>query len=86
MRLFRVQRKPAPIRTLEELTARGNRTTLGDALDLHLAAVAGSNLDAVVLVSDGRNNAGLDPVEVARNYALRGITIHTVGVGDPDSA
>lgn len=84
VRLFRVQRKPAPIRNLEELSARGNRTTLGDALDLHLAAVAGSSLDAVVLVSDGRNNAGLDPVEVARNYALRGITIHTVGVGDPE--
>ena len=84
VRLFRVQRKPTPIRGLDELTARGNRTTLGDALDLHLAGAAGSNLDAVVLVSDGRNNAGLDPVEVARNYALRGIAIHTIGVGDPE--
>jgi uncharacterized membrane protein len=84
VRLFRLQRKPAPIRSLEELTARGNRTALGDGLDLHLAGTAGSNLDAVVLVSDGRNNAGLDPVEVARNYALRGIAIHTIGVGDPE--
>ena len=84
LRLFRVQRKPSPIRTLDELTASGNRTTLGDALDLHLAAAAGSNLDAVVLVSDGRNNGGLDPVEVARGYALRGIAIHTIGVGDPE--
>jgi hypothetical protein len=84
VRLFRVQRKPAPIRSLEELTARGSRTALGDALDLHQAATSGANLDAVVLVSDGRNNAGLDPVEVARNYALRGIPIHTVGVGDPE--
>lgn len=84
VRLFRVQRKPVPIRSLAELTARGNRTTLGDALDLHRAAVAGSNVDAVILVSDGRNNAGLDPVEVAREYGLRGITIHTIGVGDPE--
>lgn len=84
VRLFRMQRKPAPIRTLDELTARGNRTTLGDALDLHLAANAGSNLDAVVVVSDGRNNAGLDPVEVAEGYALRGIPVHTIGVGDPE--
>ncbi|MFY9343423.1 MAG: VWA domain-containing protein [Planctomycetota bacterium] len=84
VRLFRVQRKPAAIRSLDELTARGNRTTLGDALDLHLAAAAGSNLDAVILVSDGRNNAGLDPVEVAKSWALRGIPIHTVGVGDPE--
>jgi hypothetical protein len=61
VRLFRVQRKPTPIRGLDELTARGNRTTLGDALDLHLGAIGGSNVDAV-----------------------RGITIHTIGVGDPE--
>lgn len=84
VRLFRVQRKPTAIRSVDELTARGNRTALGDALDLHLAAATGSNLDAVILVSDGRNNSGLDPVEVAKNYGLRGITIHTVGVGDPE--
>lgn len=84
VRLFRVQRKPVPIRSLQELTARGNRTSLGDALDLHRAATSGSNLDAVILVSDGRNNAGLDPVDVAREYGLRGIVIHTVGVGDPE--
>ena len=84
VRLFRLDRKPAPIRSLAELTARGNRTALGDGLDLHLAGNAGSNLEAVLLVSDGRNNAGLDPVEVARNYALRGIAIHTIGVGDPE--
>lgn len=83
VRLFRVQRKPVPIRSLDELSGRGNRTALGDALDLHLAQAAGNNLDAVVLVSDGRNNAGLDPVEVAGTYALRGIAIHTLGVGDP---
>ena len=58
VRLFRMQRKPVPIRSLDELTARGNRTTLGDALDLHMATIAGSNVDAVVLVSDGRNNGG----------------------------
>ena len=84
VRLFRVQRKPSPIRDLAELTARGNRTALGDALDLHLGAAAGANLDAVVLVSDGRNNAGLDPVVAADGYALRGIPIHTIGVGDPE--
>lgn len=83
VRLYRVQRKPEPIRDLGELTARSNRTQLGDALDLHLATAGGSNLDAVILVSDGRNNAGLDPVEVAARYAVRGIPVHTIGVGDP---
>lgn len=84
LRLFRVQRKPLPIRELAEVTARGSRTQLGDALDVHLATAASSNLDAVILVSDGRSNTGLDPIEVAARYGLRGVPIHTVGVGDPE--
>ena len=84
VRLFRVDRKPTPVRSLDELTARGNRTALGDALDLHLQSATGANLDALILVSDGRTNAGLDPSEVAANYGLRGIPVHTIGVGDPE--
>jgi hypothetical protein len=83
VRLFRVQRKPIPIRSLDELTARGNRTQLGDALDLHLGTAGSVYVDAVILVSDGRNNAGLDPVETAQKYAVRGIPVHTIGTGDP---
>ena len=84
VRLFRVDRQPTPIRSLDEVTARGNRTALGDGLDLHLQSATGGNLDAVILVSDGQSNAGLDPVEVAENYGRRGIPIHTIGVGDPE--
>lgn len=83
VRLFRVQRKPVPVRSLGELTARGNRTQLGDALDIHLGSAGASTVDGVVLISDGRNNQGLDPVEVAQKYGLRGIPIYTIGVGDP---
>lgn len=82
VRLFRVQRKPVPVRSLDELTARGNRTQLGDALEVHLGAAGSVYVDALILVSDGRNNHGLDPVEVAGKYGVRGIPIHTVGVGD----
>ena len=83
VRLFAVQPKPLPIRALTELSANANRTALGDALDLHLAAAGAANLDAVLLVSDGRSNSGLDPVEAARSYALRGVPVFTIGVGDP---
>lgn len=85
VRLFRVQRKPLPIRTLDEVTARGSRTLLGEALDGHLATAGGSNLDAVILVSDGRNNGDQDPREVGKRYSLRGIPIHTIGVGDENA-
>jgi len=84
VRLFRVENKPDAIRSISELTGRGNRTALGNALDLHLQSATGANLDAVILVSDGRNNAGIDPLEVASNYGMRGITVHTIGVGDPE--
>ena len=84
VRLFRVERKPTPIRSLSELTARGNRTALGDGLDMHLQSATGANLDAIILVSDGRSNAGSDPAEIAAAYGLRGIPVHTVGVGDPE--
>lgn len=84
LRLFRFVRKPIPIRDLGELTSGGSRTWLGDALDLHLPALGAANVDSVVLVSDGRNNAGLDPLEAAQKYRLNDTAIITVGVGDPN--
>ncbi len=83
VRLYRMQRKTLAMRELSELTARGNRTQIGDALEAHLAAAGGGDLDAVILLSDGRNNQGTPPEEAAQRYALRGIPIHTIAVGDP---
>lgn len=84
LRLFRFWRKPSPIRDLGELTARGPRTQIGDALDLHLTDSAAQNLDALILVSDGRSNSGLDPVQAARKYAVADVPVFTIGVGDPN--
>ncbi len=84
LRMFRFVRKPLPIRDLGELSSGGSRTQIGDALDLHLAAAGAVNLDAVILVSDGRNNAGLPPIEVAGKYKLADVPIYTIGVGDPN--
>ena len=84
VRLFRFVRKPLPIRDLSELTSKGARTPLGDALDLHLAGSGAGELEAVILVSDGRNNAGVSPVDVAGKYRAADLPIFTVGVGDPN--
>jgi len=83
VRLYRFVRKPTSIGGFDELSARGPRSPIGDALDLHLGASGATNLDAVVLVSDGRSNAGLAPVEVAAKYRSNDLPIFTVGVGDP---
>lgn len=83
VRLFRFARKPMPIRDLSELQGKASRTQIGDALDLHLAETGSVNLDSVILVSDGCNNAGLPPVEVAGKYRSADLPIWSLGVGDP---
>ncbi len=84
LRLFRFSREPRLIRDFDELTAKGRQSQLGVALDLLRGDAAAANLDAVVLVSDGRNNGGLSPVEIAQRYGDDDIPIYTVGVGDPN--
>lgn len=45
----------------------------------------GSNLSAViVLLSDGRTNVGVDPLDAARLAADRGVRVFTVGFGTPE--
>jgi Ca-activated chloride channel family protein len=70
----------------------GGSTALGDALALAVKRVAPGNLATragppvagrvIVLLTDGRSNAGAVPTEVAAGLAAaRGIRVHTVGIG-----
>jgi len=72
----------------------GESTALGDALALAVKRVSGAAGNgrgagdapgagrAIVLLTDGRSNAGAVPVEVATALARRrGIRVHTVGIG-----
>jgi len=38
---------------------------------------------AIVLLSDGQNSLGADPMEAARQVALRGVRVYTIGFGTP---
>lgn len=68
----------------ELLQPRGTETRLGESLHQTLGQLSGRTLAGVVVVSDGRSNAGLD-VEVARMRAERsGTRIISLGVGSPD--
>lgn len=64
------------------LTGRGAATHLGSALAAAIAGQRGRNVTDVVLVSDGRNNGGTQPVEAARAASAAGIPVHTLVVGD----
>lgn len=42
------------------------------------------HVGGVIVVSDGRQTAGADPVPVARALAARGATVSAIAIGDPD--
>ncbi len=63
------------------LQPRGSETRLGESLYQMIGQLSGRTLSGVVVLSDGRSNAGLD-VEPARVRAERtGTKLITVGVG-----
>ena len=56
-------------------------TAIGDALDVAAKMLPAGGRRAIVLVTDGVNNAGSDPLEVAAAIGAQGISIFTVGIG-----
>jgi len=60
-------------------------TAIGDALGLAAAQLPKTGHRIIVLLTDGVNNLGRDPVQAAQDVAGRGIHIETVGVGSNDS-
>ncbi len=63
----------------------GEATALGDALALAVKRVTATGRGAgrvVVLLTDGRSNAGALPVDLATELAVAaGVRVHTVGIG-----
>ncbi len=60
-------------------------TAIGDAL-----ALAGQQLPAhghrlIVLITDGVNNRGIDPLEVAKSLGTQHVPVYTIGIGTNDS-
>jgi Ca-activated chloride channel homolog len=72
---------------IDRLRAEGGTAT-GDALDSALRALGTRSDDsppaAVVLLSDGANQTGRDPAEVAREAAAAGVPVYTVALGTED--
>ncbi len=72
---------PARAKRIEEIQPRRTISPLGDALRGVLAAHRGRPVAGIVLVSDGRSNAGEDPLRVAESLARLGIPIFPVASG-----
>ena len=75
-------------RTIIDGQSANGATDTGDALELALQLLHGANAkhppSAIVLLSDGAANAGIDVTTVARAAAKDRIPIDTVALGTPD--
>jgi len=69
---------------LDDLAAADGSTRLGDALASLVAETRGRELSQVIVVSDGKSNAGRDPQAALSALLGRSVPVQTVGVGDPD--
>jgi Ca-activated chloride channel family protein len=66
-----------------QLGFAGNATAIGDAIGLAIKRLRGRPAESrvLILLTDGANNAGTDPLEAAAIAAEANIRIHTIGVG-----
>jgi hypothetical protein len=70
-----------PIGWAEILRPRGVETRLGEALLSVIREQAGETLAGVVVVTDGGNNAGVDPLSAAEAALANKVRLIPVGVG-----
>lgn len=66
---------------LAAIPAPNGATAIGDALRLAASALPSSGHRLIVLVTDGVNNSGVDPQQVAAWLGTQRIPIYTVGIG-----
>jgi len=64
-----------------QLAATGTESRMGDAINSILEQERDSPLAGIVVISDGRSNAGVDPLMTISEATLQGVPIHTVGMG-----
>lgn len=60
-------------------------TAIGDALATAARLLPPAGRRAIVLITDGVNNLGADPLQVAPQIGQSGVEIDTVGIGTNDS-
>ena len=61
----------------------GAESRIGDCLRLAIKENRGLPIAGIILISDGRQNAGEDAVQSAQTIKLQHIPIFAVGIGDP---
>lgn len=81
-RIFSFDRSAKRVSSLEELEQEGEETSIGGALNDVAIQLGGLPLAGVVLISDGNDNSGIDPVIAARDLGAKGIPVFSIGIGE----
>ena len=71
---------------LDAIPEPNGATAIGDALTLAMRILPRTGHRVVVLITDGENNAGTDPMQAARLLAARGVAVFTIGIGTNSGA
>jgi uncharacterized membrane protein len=80
-RLYRVNNVPARVDNLKELQANAPSTRLSDSLKQLTEETSDLPIGAIVLLSDGDDNAGGISTDTINALRARHIPVHTVGFG-----
>jgi len=81
VRIFRFDKNTQRVSEPEALTAAGTASSLDQALQYVDEQLSGLALGGVLLISDGADNEGVDPLPRAQSFGAREIPVFTVGVG-----
>ena len=76
--------KEATLAAIEQIPAPNGATAIGDALRLAATQLPPSGHNVVVLITDGVNNTGVDPAEMAEYFGAHHVPIYTIGIGTPN--
>jgi Ca-activated chloride channel family protein len=68
---------------LDQVPLPNGATAIGDALKLAAQQLPSTGHRVVILITDGVNNAGTDPAEMAQWLGAHHIPVYTVGIGTP---
>lgn len=76
--------KSATLAALAQIPPPNGATAIGDALRLAAAQFPAAGHRVVILITDGVNNTGVDPQQMADYLGAHHVPIYTIGIGTPN--
>lgn len=74
----------AVVAALDDIPLPNGATAIGDALKLAAQTLPPTGHRVVILITDGVNNSGTDPNEIAQWLGAHRVPVYTVGIGTPN--